>query len=181
PTLFRSGAGDQVRVLAVLAISGAAGEGDHPAHADLPGQPHGVAEVALVLLADRRVGVERVAVATQRADLQPPVIDLLLPLAEAVLVGEQFGGLAVGLAQLGDVAARADLDRLCAGAGDPVEGLVEREQVLKHETEHADLHGWLPPLVDPARMSDPAPLPGHGSDRPGEGQTSRSVAAARSG
>src|SRR5690606_4467742 len=109
-----------------------------------------------------------VAVAAQRADLQPTVVYFLLPLAELARIGEQLGGLGIRLAELGHVAARADLNRLGAGPGDPVEGFVKREQILKDKAEYADFHGWVPPLLDPT----PNPLP---ASREG-----RSFAAAKS-
>jgi hypothetical protein len=93
------------------------------------------------------VGVERVAVAGEGADLQAPAGDRLLEAGERGVVGEQLGRIAVGAA---GVAAGADLDRVAARLLDVVERFLERALGEQHR-EHAYLHlasfGFPAPLA----------------------------------
>ena len=72
-----------------------------------PRQPDGVAENGVVRLGDRRVGMERVAMAGEGADLQIAAGDRLLERLARRRVRQQLGRVAVGVA---GVAAGADLD-----------------------------------------------------------------------
>ena len=67
--------GDPVGNACAVAIAGAAGERHHHRHFQALGQAHGLAEHLVVALCGRLVGMQRIAVAGQRADDQAAIID----------------------------------------------------------------------------------------------------------
>jgi hypothetical protein len=82
---------------ALRRIARAAAEIHHHRDAQLLGQPDGLAADLLIVPSRVLIGMQRVAVAAQRADGEAVVVQLLLELLELALVLEH-GELAVGAA-----------------------------------------------------------------------------------
>jgi hypothetical protein len=141
--VWRPGARDPVRALGALGVAGAAGEGYDLSDPELGGQPHRVAEELVVLCGHLLVGVERVAVAREGADLQVSDLDGLPKLIEGSGASQKFLRFAVGVP---GVASGPDLDRLAAGLPDVVKRFFERTVCQKHR-ENPDLHSLSPSLV----------------------------------
>ena len=87
-------------------------------------------------LGDLRLRMERIAVAGQRADLQPTAGDRVLERLQGGLVAEQLGRLTVGISR---IAAGADLDGGTASLLDVIECLLQGASREQHG-EDSDLH-----------------------------------------
>jgi hypothetical protein len=133
----RPGTGYPVRLHGLRPTARAPGERDHRRHLEPPGELHRVAVVAIVRLRDLPPRMERVAVARERADLQPAGGDRILePLPRRVVL-EQRRGIRVPRS---GIAPDPDLDRLASRGRDVVQRLLERALTEKHR-EDPDLHG----------------------------------------
>ena len=115
-------AGYPVRILGIRRVTGTAGEGDHGVHAQLLRQQNALAEIGVECFGDSLVGMNRVAVAGQSADLKTVFLKKTLELGQLGLVVQQNVGIAVCLA---GITAAADLHRFNA------HGLELRQYVLQ--------------------------------------------------
>ena len=86
------------------------------------------------------VGMERVAVAAERADREAALLDRAEQVALLRGVAEQRVGIAVRVA---GIVAGAELDRLDAEGRHPVEHLLERE-IGEEDCEDSELHSCGP-------------------------------------
>ena len=119
------------------------GERDHRRHLELLGQLHGIAVVAIVGFPDLASRMERVAVAGEGADLQSTGGNGLLEALPRRVVGEQGGGIGVGVAR---ITADPDLDCLTARSRDVVQRLFERALAEEHRKDpdfHVRIHSFL--------------------------------------
>ena len=132
----------QLGHLALVAVARAAAEIHHHRHAQLFGQADGLAADLLVVPGARRIGVQRVAVAAQRADREAVIGELLLEFAELARVG-QHGQLAVRIA---GVVAGTQLHGIDIQALEFLENVFER-QLRQQRCEYADSHGMSPYLA----------------------------------
>jgi hypothetical protein len=90
---------------------------------------------------DLLVGMDGIAMAGERGNLEPARADGGDEFGELAVIGQQLIGLAMGIARIG---AGADLDTIAFQAGDVIEGLVQRE-MGENRGENADFHKgrWL--------------------------------------
>ena len=95
----RPGAGDPVGPLGFVAIARAAGKIDDHGNAQFLGQADGFAADVLIVLGALLIGVQRIAVAAQRADGEAVIRQLLLEFVQFGLA-VQHGQLAVWIARV---------------------------------------------------------------------------------
>src|SRR5215211_5517432 len=139
----RPGTGDPVWSPRALGVAGAAGEGYDPADPQLGGQLHGIAERFVVYGGQVLIGMKRVAVAREGADLQSPVLYGLAESVQGPGIPQELLRLAVGVSR---VASGPDLDRPAADLLDVVQGCFEWPVRQKHR-ENPHLHSLVPSLV----------------------------------
>jgi len=96
-----------VRILRFVAVAGATGKIDHDRHFELFRQQHRLAAHILVFLRHCCVGVQGIAVRTQRADGKSIVVELLFELFQRCLILQQRQ-LTVRVAR---IISRAELER----------------------------------------------------------------------
>ena len=124
-----------VRSPCSLVIAGATGEGVDDSDTEFRSEAHR-RPPRLAGAGDRRVGMQRIALLTESADLQTAALDRTAEVVERAAVVEQCCRAAVGVA---GVVAGGDLDGLETEGDGAVEGVLERPVVV-HGEEHAELH-----------------------------------------
>ena len=137
--VVRPGAGHPVGIFGFRAVPGAAGEAGDGVDAELFRQQHRLAHIAVIALRQGLVRVDGVSVAGQGADGEAGVLQRLLQLCQLLLIGQQLGGVEVGLA---GVAAAAGLQGLDAEALENLQRLGQG-LVLQNVCDDSDLHALL--------------------------------------
>ena len=94
-------------------------------------------------LADLRVGVQRIGVGAQCADLQPAIIDGLAHGGNGIGIVQHLGRLEMGVA---DIAAAADLDRFDADRFDVVQRVFKCHGA-EGDGKNANFHDATPSIL----------------------------------
>ena len=147
----RPGVSDPVGIHRALVIAGTSREADDGLDSQLLGQPNRVALLGDVPFGKLRVGVDRIAVHGQRAQVEPARLDCFLKLRALLVARQQLLRVAVLVAGIGPA---ADLQVLHADRGQVVQGLRQR-QVAQQHRHHADSHGaYSISMGDPPSAAD---------------------------
>ena len=150
-------AGPEVRHLVAGGAARAAGQRDHPVHAEQRGQPDGVTQRPVVLAGQVLVGMQRVAPGVQRVDLQPVPGDGGQPGRPGLAAGEQARHVAVRVRR---IATRADLELGDLGSGyrQPAQDLLEAASrgTPRAPRRYADPR-FAPGYPQPVRGRSPGP------------------------
>src|SRR6266850_2121545 len=125
--LRRPAVGDPVGLRVLGSSAGAAGKADDDFHVEHFGEEDSLAKGVYVLLGVFGIGMNGVAVATQRGDADPLVFKFFLPSLGLAAIGDE---LVEGTMAIVGITARADFHGLKAEGADLVEHRVERKMFV---------------------------------------------------